>query len=139
MKKNTLFALWGGLFILCAGMSFIPEAAGVVRNIQILLSFLFFIPPAMLLYQAARFHRRPVAALIRNLSILSLAMTSALLLICILTAMGPTVLGNILNSVLTIVSSPMLCSPSWALSMFLWACLLMVSISVLRKNKENRG
>ena len=31
MKKKSLFALWGGLFLLCAGLGFIPEPAGAVR------------------------------------------------------------------------------------------------------------
>ena len=38
-------------------------------------------------------------------------------------------LGLVLHYVLTIVSSPMICSGHWAMSLFLWACLLMVSLS----------
>ena len=28
MTKRTLFALWGGLFLLCAGLGFLPEPEG---------------------------------------------------------------------------------------------------------------
>ena len=35
--------------------------------------------------------------------------------------------------VLIVVSSPMVCSGYWALSLFLWACLLMVSHSLVKK------
>ena len=40
----------------------------------------------------------------------------------------------LLFAVLIVVSSPMVCSGYWALSLFLWACLLIVSHSLLRKN-----
>ena len=48
MKKKSLFALWGGLFLLCAGLGFIPEPAGAVRWVLTGGSILFFLPPAML-------------------------------------------------------------------------------------------
>ena len=42
-------------------------------------------------------------------------------------------MGNALFGVLIVVSSPMVCSGYWALSLFLWACLLMVSHSLVKK------
>ena len=39
----------------------------------------------------------------------------------------------IVFGVLIVVSSPMVCSGYWALSLFLWACLLMVSHSLVKK------
>ena len=82
MSKKLLFALWGGLFILCAGLGFIP---GFSQNVS--------------------------------------AGAQAVL-----------TMGNVLFAVLIVVSSPMVCSGYWALSLFLWACLLIVSHSLLRKN-----
>ena len=48
-------------------------------------------------------------------------------------AVGSETLGDVLHSVLTIVSAPMICSGYWVLSLFGWACLLMVSIKLLKK------
>ena len=50
MKKNHLFALWGLLFILCAGLGFHPEETGWMTFV----SLLFFLPPALLLHQGSR-------------------------------------------------------------------------------------
>lgn len=133
MNRKFLFALWGGLFIVCAAMGFIPEPIGVVRGILTLLSVAFFVPPFMLLYQAGRDGDTPVIKLIRSLAALSLGLTLVLLVLNFLSALRSEVLGDILYNILIIVSSPMVCSGYWVLSLFLWACLLMVSLKGLRK------
>lgn len=134
MKKSVLFALWGCLFILCAGLGFIPEPAGVVRGLLTAVSVLFFLPPVLLVYNGAKEKDAHTLKLVRNLAALSLVLTLALLVANFLTAMGSELLGTVLYYVLVIVSSPMVCSGYWVLSLFLWACLLMVSMRELRKN-----
>ena len=135
MNRKFLFALWGGLFIVCAAMGFIPDPAGVGRVLLTLLSIAFFVPPALALYQAIQAGDQPVLRLIRNLSALSLGLTLVLLVLNFLSALRSETLGDILYNILTIVSSPMVCSGCWVLSLFLWACLLMVSLKGLRKKK----
>ena len=130
MKKKSLFALWGGLFLVCGGLGFVPEPAGVVRWLLTVLSILFFLPPAVLVYQGRKDGDGHLLALIRNLSALSLGLTALLLILNFLTAFRSEVLGNILHAVLVVVSSPMICSGYWVLSLFLWACLLTASLSV---------
>ena len=66
--------------------------------------------------------------------LLSLGLTLLALVLNVLSAMGTVTMGNVLFAVLIVVSSPMVCSGYWALSLFLWACLLIVSHSLLRKN-----
>ena len=129
MKKKSLFALWGGLFLVCGGLGFVPEPAGVVRWLLTVLSILFFLPPAVLVYQGRKDGDGHLLALIRNLSALSLGLTALLLILNFLTAFRSEVLGNILHAVLVVVSSPMICSGYWVLSLFLWACLLTASLS----------
>ena len=135
MNQKFLFTLWGGLFIVCAAMGFIPAPAGVGRILLTLLSIAFFVPPALALYQAIQAGDQPVLRLIRNLSALSLCLTLVLLVLNFLSALRSETLGDILYNILTIVSSPMVCSGCWVLSLFLWACLLMVSLKGLRKKK----
>ena len=128
MNKKMLFTLWGVLFILCAGLGFIPAPTGALKGLMTALSVLFFLPPALLLWKADR----ETAMLIRNLSMLSLGVTLVTLIMNFVMAVSSEFLGNVLHYVLVIVSAPMICSGYWVLSLFLWACLLMVS---LKKSK----
>ena len=131
MSKKLLFALWGGLFILCAGLGFIPgfsqNVSAGAQAVLTVLAVAFFAPPACLIYGAKKEKDARTLKLVRGISLLSLGLT-------LLSAMGTVTMGNVLFAVLIVVSSPMVCSGYWALSLFLWACLLIVSHSLLRKN-----
>ena len=128
MKYRFLYALWGALFILCAGLGFIPEPAGALKVLLTGVSLLFFLPPAVLVWQSRREKNRAVLALVRNLSIASLSLSALLIIANFLTAFRSELLGNILHGVLVVVSSPMICSGHWAMSLFFWACLLIASL-----------
>ena len=127
MKSQFLYALWGALFILCAGLGFIPEPAGVLRVLLTGLSILFFLPPAVLVWKGRREKDRMALSLVRNLSIASLCMSVLLIIANFLTVFRSELLGDILHGVLVVVSSPMICSGHWAMSLFFWACLLISS------------
>ena len=135
MKKRQLYALWGGMFILCAGLGFIPEPEGTAGIALLLISLCFYIPPALLLYRARKDGDLHTVRLVRNLSGLSLLLTVVLLILNFLTAASGEFLGLLLYYVLVIVSSPMICSGYWALSLFLWSCLLAVSRNMLKGKK----
>ena len=135
MTKTTYFTLWGGLFIICAGLGFIPEPQGFARVLLTVFSLAFFLPPAMLLYFAGQKRDRLTIRLIRDLSLASLGLTVVLILANFFSLMAPEALGNILYVLLVIVSSPMVCCGYWAVSLFFWACLLMGSLSMLKKRK----
>lgn len=129
MKKSTLVTLWGVLYIICAGLGFIPEPSGAVKGAMLLLSLLFFVPPALLLYQAKKDSDRALRRLVRRVSLLSLGCTLAALIGSILSALTVTNhMGDVMHIVLGLVSAPMYCSNYWALSLFLWAVLLMCSL-----------
>ena len=133
MKNRFLYALWGALFILCAGLGFIPESDGALKLLRTGLSVLFFLPPALLIWKARQERNRAALLLVRNLSIVSLSLSVALIIANFLTVFRSQLLGDILHGILVVVSSPMICSGHWAMSLFLWACLLMVSIRQLRR------
>ena len=132
MRKKLLTLFWAGLFIVCAGLGFIPEPEGTVKILLTVLSLLFFLPPALLLYNAGRNRDKDTALLIRNLSLLSLGRTVLLLILNFLAVFSSDILGEILHYVLIIVSSPMICCGHWAMSLFLWACLLTDSLRQLK-------
>ena len=128
MKNRFLYALWGALFILCAGLGFIPEPAGALRALLPASSILFFLPPALLIWKPRREKNRAALSLVRSLSIASLSLSAGLIIANFLTAFRSELLGDILHGMLVVVSSPMICSGHWAMSLFFWACLLIASL-----------
>lgn len=133
MKDKQLYFIWGGMYVLCAGLGFIPEPAGLVKALLVLAAMGFFVPAGMLLYRGASAGDQKTLKLFRNLSLLWLGITLVLLVANLLSALGPQWLGNVLHALLVIVSSPMVCSQHWAAVLFLWACVLMVSLQYLKK------
>ena len=133
MSNKSLYSLWGVLFIICAALGFIPVPSGAVQAVFTLLSVLFFLPPVVLLYRAGKAGDRSAALLIRNLSLASLGLTLLVLILSVVSAIQSEFLGNFLHGILVIISTPMICSGYWVLSLFLWACLLVYSLQILRK------
>ena len=136
MKQKYLFARWGGLFVLCAALGFISEPEGALQVMMTLLSVVFFLPGALLLRQSQQTKNRNTALLVRNLSAASLLLTMLLIIANFLSALGSELLGNVLYSILIIISSPMVCSGYWVLSLFLWACLMISAMKILRAKKN---
>lgn len=130
LNNRNLYVAWASLYILCIIFSAIAEPIGLWMIPELALSLLFFVPPAVLLYRAVREKNPFVIRLIRGISIAVLALTTVT--ICLTFAsvgagFGPG-MGMFLQVLLMMVSAPMLCSPIWGLSLFFWACLLMVCI-----------
>ena len=127
MKKSTLLLIWGISYIICAGLGFIPEPQGAVRAMLFLVSLLFFLPPAVLLYHGKTQGDKDAVRLVRGLSAASLGLTLVGLCGNILAALGGNELGDIMHILLGLVSAPMFCSNFWAVPLFLWAVLLITS------------
>ena len=137
MNKNHVFALWGGLFSVCAAAGFINAQSTATQVLMTLLSIVFFVPGALLLQLSRTGGDLSIAVLVRNLSLASLILTTVLLIANFLSALAPELVGNILYGILVIVSTPMICCGNWALSMFLWACLMVCSIKILKTKKNS--
>lgn len=132
MKAKTLFILWGGLFVLCAALGFVNTESVAAQVLMTTLSIAFFIPAALLLYKCEESSNRSIALLVRNFSAASLLLTAVLLIANFLSVLAPAWLGNMLHIILVIVSAPMICSGYWVLSLFLWACLMIYAIKLLK-------
>lgn len=133
MKKRSLYIAWGVLYSICAGLGFIPEPEGVLTGLMVTLSLLFFVPPAMLLYHAVSREQYGTIRLIRDLSLASLGATLVTLVVNFLSVGASEAAGDVLYGLLILVSAPMICSRLWVLSLFLWACLLMVCLKYAKK------
>lgn len=128
MGKTTLHTLWAAFYILCACLGFIQERSPSLQALLTCIALLFFLPPAVLLYQAGRKKDKKELTLLRNLSAASLGLTLLGLVLAIATA--PRATAEIFNVLLALVSAPMYCGYIWALSILLWACLFLASAEV---------
>ena len=133
MKNSSLYALWAALFSLCAALGFIPNPEGALGVILTVISAAFFIPGWVLLLRSEKSGEKKTPKTVCLLCAVSLVLTLVTLVVNFLSVGATEAVGNVLYALLVIVSSPMICSGYWALSMFLWAFLLMKSISLLRK------
>ncbi len=127
MKEKQIWFFWGLLFIICAGLGFIHDAKGIAKFFQVLLSVLFFVPPTILLVTGLKQGQKKTVRMIRYISLSSLCLTLVLLIANVLSVGASEDLGDALYYFLIVLSAPMVCSGTWAMSLFLWACLLMGS------------
>ena len=133
MSNKTLYYIWGGLFILCALLGFIPAPTGLVKVLMVLCSLVFFVPGSVLLYLSKQEGDLRTIRVVRNLSLISLIVTLVLLVLNFLSGKATDAVGDFLYGLLVMLSAPMVCSQYWFLSLFLWACLLMTAISLGKK------
>lgn len=134
--KTILQALWAGMFILCALLGFVPAPEGANRWLLLGFSILFFLPPALLLWQGKVTRDRKLLKRMRNFSIISLAGTLVLLLANFLSILAPESVGNALYYMLIIISTPMVCCGYYFLSLFLWAMVLWCSLFFLKEARK---
>lgn len=128
MDNGILLALWGGMYILCCVLGFVSPTDSFSRVFMTVLSVLFFLPPALLTWQAKKKQDAKTLRLVRRISLLSLGLTTVTLVANFLSVLASTeVIGTLLHWLLALVSVPMLCSNAWILSLFCWACLLFAS------------
>lgn len=139
MKRSTLLTIWGGLFVLCAALGFLPEPTGALKALCVLASLAFFVPGGMLLWQGHQTGNTDTLRLVRNLALVSLILSLALIIGNILSILGSEALGNVLYALLVVLAAPMICSRAWALSLFLWASLLMTALLLLKKHRRKRS
>ena len=134
MKKWTIYCIWGCLYVVCAALGFaVTEPSQLQTFALLVLSLLFFVPPALLLIDAYRHGCRKTRVILRWISGLSLSLTFVFLVGNIASALGGDALGNALHEILILVSVPMICSQQWFLSIFLWACVFFTTFG--RKQK----
>ena len=134
--KGFLKAFWVGMFLVCALLGFVPNPQGGNKALLIFFAVVFFLPPALLVWQGVKYKDRQVLKLVRNISILSLAVTVVTLVANMFSVLGSRLLGDILYYILVVVSTPMICMQHWAWSLLGWAIMLWVCIfALMRKEK----
>ena len=128
IKEKNLYRIWILLYALCVWLGTVKENQGMNRVMLVLAALLFFVPAVLLVIKALREKEYKILKRLRWIAIGSLGLTTLALVGNFLSAVGSDQLGTVLHYVLLVVSAPMMCAQYWALSIFLWACLLMVTL-----------
>lgn len=132
-KTKKIWIAWAVLYGICTVLAFIPTISGTLSGLMILLSIGFFVPGAMLIREGKSRRDRGLLKKVRNVCLLSLGLTLAGILLNFLSVNGSAALGTVAYWFLILVSTPMVCAQIWLISMFLWAFLLMATLTCLRK------
>ncbi len=133
MKKRILYIAWLFLYLLCAALGHSVNPTAVRQTVMTCLSVIFFVPGFWLLIDSwLRRDKKGIRRLI-FICLTSLSVTLVMLLANLLSVTGSETLGNVLFVMLIWLSSPMVCSGYWFLSLFLWAILLFSSITCKKK------
>lgn len=133
-RKGKLALAWGILYVICTIFGFINTQNGLLQAIFALFSLGFFLPGGILLYEAVEEKDRKTVLYIRRISIASLSLTVLTLIGNVLTLPAAEAVGDRMYGLLVVVSTPMISSQMWVISLFLWACLLMGSF--FKKTKK---
>lgn len=128
MNKKLLFIVWAGLFALCVGLGFVPNATGFGKFLLVLTGISFFLPPFLLAFGARKENNRRALRTLRLISIVSLSVTVLLIILNVMSVNFSAEAGLWLYVLLVMFSAPMACCQYGALSLFLWACLLFFTV-----------
>lgn len=138
MKEKIAYALWACLYILCVGLAFIDPPQGFGKYVLLLIELIFFLPGLWLLVEGIKQRNRKLLLRLRIVCICSLALTMLAIVAFFLSTNASDAVNQTWFDILALVSAPMLCSAYWALSWFLWACLLMGTLCKPNKNKKEK-
>lgn len=127
MKEKTAWWLWAVLYVACVWLGVLGRPEGVGGVFYTISSLLFFVPGGLLLYWGLREKKSRQVLWVRIIAAASLLLTLVFLVLNVASVLFSETAGNVLHTFLVVVSAPMVCSGYWALSLFLWACLLIVS------------
>lgn len=127
MKKTVLYCAWACMYILCVGLAYIQDPPTATKVALVMIALLFFVPGGILLWDALKSGDRKTVLQIRIISCISLGLTLAAIVANLMSISAAEAVGDALYDLLVVVSSPMVCSQYWVLSLFLWACLLSAS------------
>ena len=138
MSRKVLYLSWLAAYGICGALGLIQPTGGLQAGAMTACSILFFVPPGILLAKAIKKKDLRTMKLIRLISILCLSLTLTCLIANIAVVTASEAVGNILYMLLNFLSVPMVCSQYYALSLFLWGCLLFATFPKVIWSKADR-
>ena len=135
MKERILYIAWAMLYAICAALGFYGEAEGFGKVLFVATAVIFFLPGIGLVVLGHREGDKKILRRVRIISASVLALTLIFLIANVAVAAITETTNKLLHVFLALVSAPMLCGQYWALSLFLWACLLFATFVNLPDKK----
>ena len=127
MKKSVRYIVWGILYCACVGLGFINAPQGLVKVLLVAVSVGFFVLPFSLAFRAIKEKDRKTLKVLRLVSVCELALALILLVLNFLSVYFSAHTGLVFYVLLVMFTAPMVCGQNWFLSLFLWACLWMLT------------
>ena len=128
MKKSYVYGIWALLYCICVGLGFVSDPQGAGKALLVATGFIFFLPPFYLAWRAGKENSRKDLLILRLISGGILLFSLCLLVLNLLSVNFSAHTGLVLYVMLVMFSAPMFCIQHWALGLFLWACLLMLTL-----------
>ena len=146
LDKYILFAAWIGMYIMCAVLGFLPPQEGANKWLLVVIALLFFVPPALLVYQGWKQKKDQQMKIVQRISLIVVIATVTMLvfnllsvaLIIVMPEETALVLGDVLYDLLILVSTPMLCGQYWGIGLVGWVVLMWCCISLRQMLKKEK-
>jgi len=136
MKNSVVYSLWAVLYCVCVGLGFAEDPEGAAKVLFILTGIISFMPPFYLAWKAKKSQNRQIMTLLLWISGSVLVLSTVLLMLNFLSVYFSDRAGLVLHVMLVMFSAPTACCQSFALGLFLWACVFVLSLQMLRE--QNR-
>ena len=128
MRKRMLYVVWAVLYCACVGFSFVAAPNRVAQVFLNALSIGFFVPPYVLVFRARKEKNAKAIKILRLVCIGVLVLAMILLALNIVSVKFSPRTGLVMYILLAMFAPPLACAQQWALGLFLWACLLMLTL-----------
>ena len=135
MKMKNIWFTWLYLLILTVVLGFIPPATGFFKVLLALVAVGFFVPGFLLLVKADHRDDEKTIRLVRNIAVAALIVATVLIMLNFLSATMSKAWGDVLYVMLVVFAAPLVCGQYWVLTLFGWACLMVYSTTLLKKER----
>ena len=135
-KKKVLYIVWAMLYCACFALGFAKVSSQGEKFVLMAISCLFFLPPFWLFFLAKKENHHKTIKILRWISISVIVLTPILIIANILSVYGSRLLGRILFVLLAMLTTPLAASQTWALSIFFWAVLMILTLQEKRRGRK---
>lgn len=136
MKKIVLYIVWAVLYAVCVGLGFVSSPTAGEKAMLVAIGLGCFVPPYWLYFLGRKETSRKTNLILRLVSAGVLTLTLVLLILNFLSVYVSAEAGLVLYVLLVMFSAPMMCGQYWAVSLFLWACLLFLTLQKPRPDQK---
>lgn len=146
LNKYILFAVWIGMYILCAVLGFLPPQEGGNKWLLVIIALLFFLPPALLLWKLWKDRDEKLLKLMQRIALIAVIATVTALvvnllsvaLIIVMPEEQALIFGDVLYDILILVSTPMVCGQYWGIGLVGWVALLWSCVFARQALKKGK-